>query len=235
VEARYAPEAGGYTPGDAYDLFLDEGGRMVAWVFRKGGAPEPSLATTFEDWTRVGPLQIAADHRTADGSLRIRFADLGVTLAPGVAVVASPGGPPVVEVGPAGCRIRGVDVPLGSGSQMAPIVAGESTFDEEFQVMMGANSSSLRLSTAALAPEASEPAASVGFGRCDVRALGAERAEALLAGASREERALLVTLGLAAWLPADAPRSTREQVREAARACVDSGACGGLVGALGSR
>lgn len=77
VTMAYAGEAGGYTPGDAYDLFLDPNGRLVAWTYRKGGG-EPTLTTTFERYVEAGPLQVATDHRAADGSLRVQTTDVRV-------------------------------------------------------------------------------------------------------------------------------------------------------------
>lgn len=78
IVMQYAPDSGGYTPGDAYDLFLDEGGRIVAWNYREHGAPEPSLTTSFTAYVDVGPLTFATDHVSPDGKLRIRFTDLRV-------------------------------------------------------------------------------------------------------------------------------------------------------------
>jgi hypothetical protein len=74
------PASGGYTPGDAYDLFLSEDDRVVAWHFRRGNADKPSMTNTFADYVRVGPLHIARDHRNADGSFRLHFTDVKVTL-----------------------------------------------------------------------------------------------------------------------------------------------------------
>lgn len=89
VTLRYAADGGGYSPGDAYDLFLDKNGRMVAWNFREGGQAEPSLTTTFEGWKQVGPLWVATEHRDADAvapgppdGFRLFFTDLAVVTRP---------------------------------------------------------------------------------------------------------------------------------------------------------
>lgn len=76
VVMTYAPDSGGYTPGDAYDLFVDGNDRIVAWNYRKGAAAEPTLTTTFEKYVDVGPLSIATEHRSADGNFRMYFTDL---------------------------------------------------------------------------------------------------------------------------------------------------------------
>lgn len=77
VTVQY-PEEGGYTPGDAYDVFVDADGRVVQWVFRQGGQPEPSLATTWEDQREIGPLVIPTKFRTADDSFELWFSDVEV-------------------------------------------------------------------------------------------------------------------------------------------------------------
>jgi hypothetical protein len=88
----YAPTSGGYSPGDAYDLFLDPRGRMVAWHYREGGQVEPSMTTTFEAWVEVGPLWIATEHRDSEAvaageagtpkGFRLYFTDLAVVTRP---------------------------------------------------------------------------------------------------------------------------------------------------------
>jgi hypothetical protein len=78
LTVQYPAEQGGYTPGDAYDLFLDDEGHIVAWHYRESGAEEPSLTTSFEAPQQVGPLRIATEHRSADGTFRLYFSDLSV-------------------------------------------------------------------------------------------------------------------------------------------------------------
>lgn len=79
VVMQYAPAGGGYTPGDAYDLFLDAEGRILSWSYRKGGAPEPTLTTSFASYVTVGPLSVATEHKTPDGSFRLTFSNLSAT------------------------------------------------------------------------------------------------------------------------------------------------------------
>jgi hypothetical protein len=89
VTLAYASTGGGYSPGDAYDLFLDPQGRMVAWHYREGGQVEPSMTTTFEGWVEVGPLWIATERRDARAleapgtGFRLFFTDLSVVKRPG--------------------------------------------------------------------------------------------------------------------------------------------------------
>ncbi len=77
VTVQY-PEEGGYTPGDAYDIFVNADGRVVQWVFRQGGQPEPSLVTTWEDQREIGPLVIPTRFRSSDGSFELWFSGVQV-------------------------------------------------------------------------------------------------------------------------------------------------------------
>jgi hypothetical protein len=74
------PETGGYTPGDAYDIYVGEDGYVTQWVFRQGGQAEPSLATTWEDHRRVGPIVVPTRFRSADGGFELWFSDVSVKL-----------------------------------------------------------------------------------------------------------------------------------------------------------
>ncbi len=48
------------------------------WAFHKGGSPEPSLMTTWENYKDFNGLQIAQEHKTKDGKFRLYFTDIGV-------------------------------------------------------------------------------------------------------------------------------------------------------------
>ncbi len=77
---RY-PSNEGYTPGDVYELFIGASDRIEQWIYRKGGDPQPTRITTWEDYRRVGPLTLALDHRGPDGSFRVWFTDVAVRVA----------------------------------------------------------------------------------------------------------------------------------------------------------
>lgn len=71
--------AGGYTPGDAYDFYFNEDFILREWVFRKQNQADPSLTTTWENYTSVGGLKLALDHKKADGSFNLNFTNLALT------------------------------------------------------------------------------------------------------------------------------------------------------------
>ncbi|MEO7445638.1 MAG: hypothetical protein ABIT96_09685 [Ferruginibacter sp.] len=69
---------GGYTPGDSYDLFVDENNMIREWMFHKGGSAEPSITTTWSEPETIGGLKISTDHINADSSFRIYFTGIKV-------------------------------------------------------------------------------------------------------------------------------------------------------------
>ncbi|MDO6519244.1 hypothetical protein [Zobellia uliginosa] len=71
-------QEGGYTPGDAYDFYFGDDYLIKEWVFRKGNQAEPSMTTTWEDYSEVGGLKIAKMHQNEDGSFKLYFTGLEV-------------------------------------------------------------------------------------------------------------------------------------------------------------
>jgi hypothetical protein len=69
VSVKYPAEAGGYTPGDTWDLYVGSDGRVQEFVYHRGGPTKPSnVTTTWAGYKKAGPLLISTDHRgTADG------------------------------------------------------------------------------------------------------------------------------------------------------------------------
>ncbi len=84
VSVKYPAEAGGYTPGDTWDLYISKDKRVQAMVYHRGGDKKPSLVTA--SWTgykKAGPLLFSTEHRgTADGKpLHIFHTNVAVKLA----------------------------------------------------------------------------------------------------------------------------------------------------------
>ena len=69
---------GGYTPGDAYDVFYDDDFIIREWVFREGNRKEPSMATTFENYQDFNGIKIAKDHKMVDGNFNLYFSNVKV-------------------------------------------------------------------------------------------------------------------------------------------------------------
>jgi hypothetical protein len=83
VVVKYPSEAGGYTPGDTWDLYVGKDNRVVQMVYHRGGPKKPSLVTaTWAGYKKAGPLLFSTDHRgTADDKqLHIFISDVSVKL-----------------------------------------------------------------------------------------------------------------------------------------------------------
>ncbi|WP_115461289.1 hypothetical protein [Winogradskyella aurantiaca] len=74
------PSQGGYTPGDAYDIYFDENYIIREWTFRRGNDPKPTLSTTFEDYEDFNGLKIATSHKRNGEGWNLKFRDVRVTL-----------------------------------------------------------------------------------------------------------------------------------------------------------
>ena len=73
-------KAGGYTPGDAYDIYYDDEHLIKEWVFRRANSAEPSLTNSFENYQDIGGLKIALEHKKAEENWNLNFTDVVVKL-----------------------------------------------------------------------------------------------------------------------------------------------------------
>jgi hypothetical protein len=83
VSVKYSAEVGGYTPGDTWDLYVGSSGRVVEFIYHRGGPKKPSNVTaTWAGYKKAGPLLVSTEHRgTADGKpLRLTFSNVAVKL-----------------------------------------------------------------------------------------------------------------------------------------------------------
>ena len=69
VSVKYPAEAGGYTPGDTWDLYVGKDNRVQQFIYHRGGPKPPQLVTaTWTGYKKAGPLLFSTEHRgTADG------------------------------------------------------------------------------------------------------------------------------------------------------------------------
>jgi len=83
VAVKYPMEAGGYTPGDTWELFVGSDGRVEEFIYHRGGPKKPSVViATWAGYKKAGSLLVSTDHRgTADGKpLRLFFSNVSVKL-----------------------------------------------------------------------------------------------------------------------------------------------------------
>src|SRR5207245_6089928 len=70
VTVKYPQEAGGYTPGDTWDLYVGTDYRVKQFVYHRGGDKKPKPVTaTWTGYKKAGSLLISTEHRgNADGA-----------------------------------------------------------------------------------------------------------------------------------------------------------------------
>lgn len=73
------PNEGGYTPGDAYDIYYKDDFFIREWTFRQGNSAEPSLSNTFENYQDFKGIKIAIDHKKDNGRWNLNFGDVKVS------------------------------------------------------------------------------------------------------------------------------------------------------------
>ncbi|MEL0652466.1 hypothetical protein V6246_13645 [Algibacter sp. TI.3.09] len=69
---------GGYTPGDAYDIFYDDNFLIKEWIFRKANQTEPSMMTTFENYKDINGFKLAVDHKKPNGNWNLNFTNISI-------------------------------------------------------------------------------------------------------------------------------------------------------------
>jgi hypothetical protein len=84
VVVKYPSEAGGYTPGDTWELYVGKDNRVEQMVYRRGGDKKPSLViASWTGYKKAGPLLFSTEHKgTADGKpLHISITGVAVKVA----------------------------------------------------------------------------------------------------------------------------------------------------------
>lgn len=69
---------GGYTPGDAYDIYYSNDFMIKEWVFREGNSETPSLINTFENYKDFNGIKIATEHKKPEGNWNLNFTNIKV-------------------------------------------------------------------------------------------------------------------------------------------------------------
>ncbi|MDO6760300.1 hypothetical protein Q4566_08835 [Tamlana sp. 2_MG-2023] len=72
------PDQGGYTPGDAYDIFYSDDYIIQEWIYRKGNQEEPSMVNTFENYKDFNGLKLALEHKKETGTWSLNFSNVKV-------------------------------------------------------------------------------------------------------------------------------------------------------------
>lgn len=84
LSVKYPAEAGGYTPGDTWDLWVGADNRVKEFFYHRGGPKKPSeVKATWAGYKKAGPLLVSTEHRgTADGgAFHLAFTGVAYKLA----------------------------------------------------------------------------------------------------------------------------------------------------------
>jgi len=65
---------------DILELFLDKKNFLMEWIYRKGGALEPTRVVTWEKHKKVGPIVISFDHKWPAKNFRVWFSKVSIRL-----------------------------------------------------------------------------------------------------------------------------------------------------------
>jgi hypothetical protein len=79
ITVTYSNE-GGYTPGDAYDIYYDNNFIIREWSYRRGNAPEPTMSNTFENYKDHQGIKVAEDHKDPKNNRNLLIRNITVTL-----------------------------------------------------------------------------------------------------------------------------------------------------------
>ena len=80
VVVTYPEEGGGDTPGDVYELYLNEKVRLVQWVYRREGSEKPTKIATWDDHRKLGPLVFSMKHQGEEENFKVWFTQVGIKL-----------------------------------------------------------------------------------------------------------------------------------------------------------
>ncbi|MBL4568425.1 MAG: hypothetical protein JKY69_01750, partial [Flavobacteriaceae bacterium] len=74
------PDKGGYTPGDAYDLYFNEDYIIREWSYRRANTKEPSLSNTFGNYSDFKGIKIAQEHKKSEGDWNLLVRNIKVEI-----------------------------------------------------------------------------------------------------------------------------------------------------------
>lgn len=233
---QYPAQSGGYTPGDAHELLVDETGALVAWRYRPHAGPA-ALTATFEAPIQVGPLRVATLRRVegASGWREVRAYDVSWTPV-GAAVSAAPDRAPVITVTPSGCRLGSARVGWRAPRPSQQPPAGVGPFDQTLLVSDQRGAVAHEWSSTTLDQADAGWLATSGVLGCDFRSIDEASLRNALEGLSAPDRRVAVA-ALWTWGWGSGTFDARVAVlaaslRRSVSACASSGDCEGVYAAL---
>jgi hypothetical protein len=84
VVVKYPAEAGGYTPGDTWELYVGKDKRVEQLVYRRGGDKKPQVViASWTGYKKAGPLLVSTEHRgkADEKAFHLWISDVSVKLS----------------------------------------------------------------------------------------------------------------------------------------------------------
>jgi hypothetical protein len=72
------PSEGGYTPGDAYDLYVDSAGTVKRWTYRKSNTDKPTREAMWSEPVQEGTLNLSLERPGMGDDFKLRFTEVKV-------------------------------------------------------------------------------------------------------------------------------------------------------------
>lgn len=78
IELDYSTTEGGFTPGDRYELYFDEGDlKPESWAYFPAGKKDPKVVCSWENYTTIDGLSFSQTHES-NGMLSIKIEGLQI-------------------------------------------------------------------------------------------------------------------------------------------------------------
>ncbi len=76
----YPKQAGGYTPGDIYELYIGKDNLINEWVYRPGGSTKTKFPITWEKHKNFNGIIISTEHNDRSRDFKLWFSNISVVL-----------------------------------------------------------------------------------------------------------------------------------------------------------
>jgi len=76
----YPKHAGGYTPGDAYELYVGKNNLINEWVYRPGGSTKTRFPISWEKHKKYNGILISTEHNGKAKDFKLWFTGISVVL-----------------------------------------------------------------------------------------------------------------------------------------------------------
>ncbi|MGF1573037.1 MAG: hypothetical protein ACFCU1_08185 [Sumerlaeia bacterium] len=77
----YSSTEGGFTPGDRYELFFDEGDlKPESWAYYPAGDDDPKVVCSWEDYTTIEGFSFSQTHENSNGLFKLNLEEIQIKL-----------------------------------------------------------------------------------------------------------------------------------------------------------